>query len=75
VHPIEVTLAVDGDETTVVWEERAIPLDLLAAYGAGVQVHVEDLAAHLAGRERCDAAVRFDQLFPAYQELAANLPQ
>jgi len=74
-HPIEVTLAVDGDETTLVWEERAIPLDLLAAYGAGVQVHVEDLAAHLAGRERCDAAVRFDQLFPAYQELAANLSQ
>jgi hypothetical protein len=67
-------LAVDGAETTLVWEERAIPLDLLAAYGAGVQVHVEDLAAHLAGRERCDAA-RFDQLFPAYQELAANLSQ
>ena len=72
-HPIEATLAVDGDETILVWEERAIPLDLLAAYGAGVQVHVEDLAAYLAGRERCDAAVRFDELFPAYRELAADL--
>ena len=71
-QPIEITLAVDGDETTLVWEERAIPLDLLAAYGAGVQVDVEDLAAHLAGRERCDAAVRFSVLFPAYQELAVN---
>ena len=30
-------------------EERGIPLDQLAAYGAGLQVHVEDLAAHLAG--------------------------
>ena len=29
-----------------------MPLDLLAAYGAGVQIHVENLAAHLAGRER-----------------------
>jgi len=50
-----------------------MPVDLLAAYGAGVQVHAEDLAAYLAGRERCDAAARFDELFPAYQELAANL--
>ena len=50
-----------------------MPVDLLAAYGAGVQVHAEDLAAYLAGRERCDAAARFDELFPAYQELTANL--
>jgi uncharacterized protein YndB with AHSA1/START domain len=72
-HPIELTLAADGDETTLVWEERAIRLDLLAAYGAGVQVHVEDLAAHMARRDRCDAAARFGELFPAYQELAADL--
>jgi hypothetical protein len=37
-----------------------------------VQVHVEDLAAYLAGRKRCDAAARFDELFPAYQELAVD---
>ena len=36
-----------------------MPLDLLAAYGAGIQVHVEDLAAHIAGRERCDADARW----------------
>jgi hypothetical protein len=24
-------------------------------------------------RERCDAAARFGELFPAYQELAANI--
>jgi hypothetical protein len=50
-----------------------MPLDLLAAYGAGVQVHVEDLAAHLAGRERCDADARWDELQPAYADLAANI--
>jgi hypothetical protein len=61
-----------GDQTIVVWEERGMPADLVAAYGAGIQVHVEDLAAHLAGRERCDADARFDELFPAYQELAAK---
>ena len=50
-----------------------MPLDLLAAYGAGVQIHVEDLAAYLAGRDRVDAAARWDELQPAYQDLAANV--
>jgi len=34
---IEATLAADGDQTILVLEERGMPLDLLAAYGAGVQ--------------------------------------
>jgi uncharacterized protein YndB with AHSA1/START domain len=72
-HAIEVTLTADSDQTILAWEEREMPVDLLPAYGAGVQVHVEDLAAHLAGRERCDAAARFDELFPAYRELASGL--
>jgi uncharacterized protein YndB with AHSA1/START domain len=72
-HVIEVALAADGDQTIVVWEERGMPLDQLAAYGAGIQVHVEDLAAHLAGRERCDAGARWHELQPAYQDLAANI--
>ena len=72
-HVIEVTLAVDGDHTLLVWEERGMPLDHLAAYGAGIQVHVEDLAAHLDGRGRCDADARWGELFPAYQDLAANV--
>ena len=56
---IEATLAADGDQTILVWEERGMPLDHLAAYGAGIQVHVEDIAAYLAGRERCDADARW----------------
>ena len=70
---IEVTLAADGRRTILVWEERGMPLDYLAAYGAGIQVHVEDLAAYLAGRERCDAEARFGELLPAYQDLAASI--
>src|SRR5262249_44397171 len=66
---IEATRPADGGRPIRVGEEREIPADLVAAYGAGVQVHVEDLAAYLAGGERCEAAVRFDELFPAYQEL------
>jgi len=71
---LEVTLTPDGDQTIVVWEQRGMPLDLIAAYGAGVQIHVEDLADYVAGRERReDAKPRWDELFPAYQGLAANL--
>jgi uncharacterized protein YndB with AHSA1/START domain len=71
-HVIEVTLAADGDQTILVWEERGMPLDQLAAYGAGIQVHVEDLAAYLAGRERCDADARWNELLPAYRDLEAS---
>jgi uncharacterized protein YndB with AHSA1/START domain len=70
---IEVTLAADGGQAILVWEERGMPLDQLAAYGAGVQIHVEDLAAYLAGRERVNAAARWNELEPAYRDLAANI--
>lgn len=69
----EVTLTADGDRTMLVLEERGMPLDLLAAHGAGVQIHVEDLAAYLAGRERGDVRERWGELEPAYQELAAEV--
>ena len=67
----EVTLTADGDGTIVVWEERGKPVDLLAAYGAGVQIHVEDLGAHLAGRERVHSG-RFAEIYPAYQALPVD---
>ena len=70
---VEATLTADGDHTVLVIEDRGLPLDHLAAYGAGDQVHVEDLAAYLAGRGRCDARARWQELHPAYQELAAEL--
>jgi uncharacterized protein YndB with AHSA1/START domain len=72
-HVIEITLAADGDHTILVWEERGMPLDQIAAYGSGIQVHVEDLAAHIAGRERVDAEARWGELMPAYQDLAASV--
>jgi uncharacterized protein YndB with AHSA1/START domain len=70
---IEATLTADGDQTILVVEERGMPLNLLKGYGAGVQIHVEDLAAYLAGRERCDANARWDELEPAYEELAVEI--
>ncbi len=71
-HEIEATLAADGGQTILVTEERGMPLGQLADYGAGIQVHAEDLAAHIAGRERCDIRVRWHELLPAYQDLAAS---
>ena len=72
-HAIEATLTADGDHTILILEERGMPVNLLAAYGAGIQVHIEDLAAHIAGRERCDADARWGELQPAYQALASKL--
>jgi uncharacterized protein YndB with AHSA1/START domain len=69
----EITLTTDGDQTVLVWEERGMPVAYVAGYGAGIQVHVEDLAAYLAGRDRCDAGARMGELFPAYEDLAANV--
>jgi hypothetical protein len=70
---IEVTLVDEGDQTRVVWEERGMPVELLAAYGAGIQIHVEDLRSYLAGGGRCDADARWKELSPAYQELAVDI--
>jgi hypothetical protein len=70
---IEATLTADGDQPILVIEDRGLPLEQITAYGAGDQVHSEDLAAYLAGGERCDARARWQQVHPAYQELAANL--
>jgi uncharacterized protein YndB with AHSA1/START domain len=70
---MEVTLTADGSRTVLVLEHRGLPLDELAGYGAGDQIHVEDLAAHIAGGERCDARARFGELYPVYQDLAAAI--
>ena len=70
---IEITLTASADETMLAWEERGMPVDLLAAYGAGIQVHVEDLGAYLAGGERCDADARWEELIPGYRDLAMDI--
>lgn len=72
---IEATLtAVDGG-TRLVIEERGMPLDQLAPYGAGWQVHAEDLAAHVAGQERDEDESRWVDMVPVYQELLEGGPR
>jgi hypothetical protein len=70
---IEATLTADGDQTILVIEVRGMPLDKIAFYGAGWQIHAESLAAYIAGREQGDGEARWDELVPAYQALAADV--
>ena len=72
---VEATLHPDGDGTLLVLEIRGTPLDVIAFYGAGWQVHVERLAAYLAGSPDGVAEARMDELVPHYLELAADLPK
>jgi uncharacterized protein YndB with AHSA1/START domain len=67
----EATLTADGDQTILVIEVQGVPLDKIAFYAAGWQIHAENLAVYLAGRERGDTAARWDELVPPYQDLAA----
>jgi uncharacterized protein YndB with AHSA1/START domain len=70
---MEATLTADGGQTILVIEVRGMPLDKIAFYGAGWQIHAENLAAYLAGRERGDTEARWDELVPPYQDLAAHI--
>ena len=70
---VEATLTADGDQTILVIEVKGMPLDKVAFYGAGWQLHAEDLATYLAGREPGDVEARFGELIPPYQALAATL--
>ena len=69
----EITLTADGDQTILVIEVKGMPLDKIAFYGAGWQIHAENLAAYLAGREPDDVEARWEELVPPYQDLAANI--
>jgi len=66
-HVIAVELMADSDLTTLVLEVRGLPLDLVWAYGAGWQVHLEDLGAYLSGQGSRNLPTRWDELEPLYR--------
>jgi uncharacterized protein YndB with AHSA1/START domain len=66
---IEAQLIAEADQTRLVWEERGMPVNLLPAYGAGVQIHVEHLADYIGGRELRNVEARWGELSPAYEAL------
>ena len=70
---IEATVTADGSQASLVIEIQGLPLDKIAFYGAGWQIHAENLGAYLAGRERGDTEARWAELVPPYQALAADI--
>lgn len=70
---LDLTLTADADDTLLVVEADGMPVDLLFAYGAGQQIHAEDLAAYVAGRDRADVEARWAEIEPRYRDLAARL--
>jgi uncharacterized protein YndB with AHSA1/START domain len=81
---IEAWLAAEGPKTRLIVEERGLPAGQLHFYGAGWQVHLEDLgrslasggSAHTEGWSSDRAAPawhqRWTELTPAYQDTAAS---
>lgn len=72
---LEAQLIAEGAQSRLVWEERGMPANLLPAYGAGIQIHVEHLADYISGRELCSVEARWNDLFPAYQESAPGVTE
>jgi len=81
---VEAWLTAEGARTRLVVEERGLPVDSLHFYGAGWQVHLEDLGRALASdgqvhpdgwSEQEPAAAwhaRWTELSTAYQEASAG---
>jgi len=81
---IEAWLSPEGSRTRLVVEERGLPVDGLHFYGAGWQVHLEDLGrsltseqpAHVGGWSEQEAAPawrkRWTELTPEYQDAAVG---
>ena len=69
---IEAQLIAEGAQTRLIWEERGMPVNLLPAYGAGIQIHVEHLADYISGRELRNVEGRWNELFPAYEALGVS---
>jgi uncharacterized protein YndB with AHSA1/START domain len=69
---IEAQLSAEGTQARLVWETRGLPVDLLPAYGAGIQIHVEHLADYVSGREFQIDVSRWDELFAAYEAVGVG---
>ncbi len=68
----EARLIAEGARTRLVWEVRGMPVNLLPAYGAGIQIHVEHLSDYISGRQLRDAETRWNELIAAYEALGVG---
>ena len=70
---LDATLTPDGNQTVLVVEIGNLPLEPLPYFGVGWQIHLEKLAAYIAGRELDDTDARWEVLVPAYQALVNDI--
>ena len=63
------TLSAEGERTRLVIVDRGIPVDEVTGHTAGWHAHLEDLAAHLDGRQPGDWGARWEELRPRYADL------
>jgi uncharacterized protein YndB with AHSA1/START domain len=70
---IEATLTTDGAQTILTIEIQGLPLDKLEYFGAGWQIHAENLATHVSHRDPTNTESRWSDLVKAYQHLAADI--
>lgn len=71
-HRTTITITPDGPGSVIIAEEDGVPLPMIAAYGAGTQVHVEDLVAYVSGSAERHTADRFGALWPGYKALPVD---
>lgn len=70
---VEANLTAVGDRTRLIIEQRGFPLTDIVGHAGGWQMHAEDLAAYLAGREPREWRERWPELKPSYNAIADNL--
>ncbi len=70
---LEATLTADSNQTNLVLEIRGLPIEPIAFFGVGWQIHMEKLAAYIEGRFFGDSKVRWDDLISIYQNLAVEI--
>ena len=70
---VEATLTAAGAQTVLTIEIRGLPLDKIEYFGAGWQIHAENLAAYLAHQESAETESRWSELVTAYRELASGI--
>jgi uncharacterized protein YndB with AHSA1/START domain len=73
-HVASAQLVADGSHTNLELVVRGVPMEVLWAYGAGWQVHVEDLGAHLLGHDRADMPIRSDARFQELEPYYRAMP-
>jgi uncharacterized protein YndB with AHSA1/START domain len=69
----EIVLAPEGsNETSVVFISNGMPLDMVAVFGVGNQLQVENLAAYMSGQPLIDPEPFWAELLPHYEELTVE---